>query len=160
MVSVICWPEKGESDLFVKIEHTAVIVQDWRAVQVLQQHRLRESRFVVQTRASISVMAGADFEVKGAVHPKQLSQQGCSSWLRYSLILFRSENRGQVFGSCVCVHFPLNYFPSKTPRSLKNKSLNSRNRYQTVSQEEENKVFLKYVSNVFIPGNSWIGINK
>lgn len=36
-------------------------------VQVLQQHRLREGGLVVDARAPISMAAGADFEVEGAV---------------------------------------------------------------------------------------------
>jgi len=88
-----------EEDFFVELvvvllQHglrnllAAVIVEDRRAVEILQQHCLRKSRFVVQTRAAIAVMTRADFEVEGTV----------------DLILLSSKDGSQVLGSCVRVH--------------------------------------------------------
>jgi len=88
-----------EKDFFVELivvllQHglgnllATVVIEDRRAIEILQKHCLRKRWLVVQTRAPVAVMTSADFEVEGTVY----------------LILLSSEDGSQVLGSCIRVH--------------------------------------------------------
>lgn len=83
----------------------------WIHIQVLQQTSLRESRFVVDSAAAVTMSTGSNFKVKRAVYSEKMGKINMPERndrllffdFLYLLVLFGSKNWCQIFGHVLVI---------------------------------------------------------